>query len=239
MASKLDEKSVIVALDFPSARQALEFSARLDAAACRVKVGKELFTREGPEIVAQLMKRGFGVFLDLKFHDIPNTVAQACRAVAAMGVWMLNVHALGGEEMLDQAKRAVADAPQRPLLVGVTLLTSLSQTDLDTFGWPVAPEAAVLRLAQLSKRAGLDGALCSAQEAPALRRALGDGFLLVAPGIRLDTSSSDDQKRVATPAEAVRNGVDYLVVGRPITRADDPGAVLQAILEQVEEARCA
>lgn len=239
MASKANNKPVIVALDFASGKEALACAEQLDPSACRVKVGKELFTREGPNIVTRLMDRGFEVFLDLKFHDIPNTVAQACRAAAAMGVWMLNIHAVGGEAMLQAARAAVGEEKKRPLLIGVTLLTSLTEADLKALGWPVAPEAAVLRLAQLARRAQLDGVVCSAHEAAALRKALGRDFLLVTPGIRPQSSAEDDQKRVATPAVAITNGADYLVIGRPITRAADPGAALEAILDEVEAAQCA
>jgi orotidine-5'-phosphate decarboxylase len=238
MVSKVNSKPVIVALDFPSGEEALACAGQLDPSACRVKVGNELFTREGPDIVARLMKRDFEVFLDLKFHDIPNTVAQACRAAAAMGVWMLNIHVMGGKAMLEAAKAALEAEKTAPLLIGVTLLTSLSEADLDALGWPVAPEAAVLRLAKMAKRAHLDGIVCSAQEAPALREALGSDFLLITPGIRPRSSAEDDQKRIAAPTVAINNGADYLVIGRPITRTADPASALAAILREIKTAQC-
>ncbi|HUO44827.1 MAG TPA: orotidine-5'-phosphate decarboxylase [Burkholderiales bacterium] len=220
---------VIVALDLaPDA--ALALAARLSPRACRLKVGKELFTAAGPALVEKLAARGFDVFLDLKFHDIPNTVAGACRAAAALGVWMLNVHALGGRAMLEAARDAVAAArDRRPLLVAVTVLTSLADDDLRAVGVAGPVPDAVVRLAGLAQASGLDGVVCSAQEAPLLRRQCGERFLLVTPGIRLPENARDDQRRVTTPAAAVAAGADYLVIGRPVTQAADPAAVLDII----------
>lgn len=229
------DRNVIVPLDFPDAQSALALAARLDPALCRVKVGKELFVAAGPPVVAALQERGFEVFLDLKFHDIPNTVAGACRAAARLGVWMLNVHASGGEAMMRAAREAVEAAPHRPLLVGVTLLTSLAEADLQRIGFAGGVEAAVERLARAARDSGLDGVVCSALEAPRLRRALGPAFRLVTPGIRLAGDARGDQARVATPAEAVRLGADYLVIGRPITQAKDPAAVLESIRASLAE----
>ncbi len=225
----MDSKPVIVALDFPDARAALAQAERLEPKLCRVKVGKELFVAAGPDVVARLQERGFEVFLDLKFHDIPNTVAGACRAAARLGVWMLNVHASGGEAMLRAAREAVEAASARPLLIGVTILTSLSDADLRRVGLGGTVAESVERLARLAGECGLDGVVCSALEAPRLRAAMGPGFKLVTPGVRLEGDARQDQSRVATPPEAARLGADYLVIGRPITQAKDPVAVLESI----------
>ena len=225
----MDNKRVIVPLDFPDAEAALALAARLDPALCRVKVGKELFTAAGPAVVARLHERGFEVFLDLKFHDIPNNVAGACRAAARLGVCMVKVHASGGEAMLRAARDAVAGAARPPLLIGVTVLTSLGAADLARVGFQGSPEENVLRLAGLAHACGLDGVVCSALEAPRLRAAFGPGFRLVTPGIRLEGAEAHDQSRVATPGEAVRLGADYLVIGRPIALAADPAATLESI----------
>jgi len=225
---------IYVALDFPDAASALALAARLDPAQCGVKVGKELFTAAGPDLVRSLVARGFRVFLDLKFHDIPNTVAGACAAATRLGVAMLNVHASGGRAMLQAARDAVdrtagATGRPAPLLIAVTVLTSLSDADVREAGFADDAPALVLRLAQLTRSCGLDGVVCSAQEAPALRQACGPGFKLVTPGIRLAGAAADDQVRIVTPQAAVAAGADYLVIGRPITQAPDPLAVLTAI----------
>jgi orotidine-5'-phosphate decarboxylase len=230
---------VIVALDFPDAAPALSLAGRLDPAACAVKVGKELFVVAGPDLVRSLVDRGFRVFLDLKFHDIPNTVAQACAAATRLGVWMLNVHAAGGTAMLEAARDAVGAAAREagrptPLLIAVTVLTSLRDADLTAIGLAGTTTEAALRLARLAREAGLDGVVCSAQEAAALRQACGSGFALVTPGIRPAGASTDDQARIITPEQAIANGSDYLVVGRPITRAADPLAALAAINASVQ-----
>jgi len=230
----LDSKRVIVPLDFPDAASALALAARLDPALCRVKVGKELFVAAGPSIVESLHRAGFEVFLDLKFHDIPNTVAGACRAAARLGVWMLNVHASGGETMMRAAREAVASFTKRPLVIGVTILTSLSTPELAPIGYTGTADEMVERLARLAQSAGLDGVVCSAQEGPRLRSACGPGFALVTPGIRLADSTKDDQSRVVTPVEAVRLGADYLVIGRPITQSQDPRATLAQIQQSLE-----
>lgn len=228
------EPRVIVALDFPDTASALDIAARLDPSACAVKVGKELFTAADAGLVRELVARGFRVFLDLKFHDIPHTVAQACAAAARLGVWMLNVHASGGPSMLTAARHAVDkvvrnEGTARPLLIAVTVLTSLSDDDLRAVGIQDSAEQQVLRLARLTQAAGLDGVVCSAQEALALRRACGPDFKLVTPGIRLKGANSDDQARVMTPEAAVEAGADYLVIGRPITAAADPLRTLRDI----------
>jgi orotidine-5'-phosphate decarboxylase len=201
-----------------------------------VKVGKELFTAAGPALVEQLATRGFGVFLDLKFHDIPNTVAAACRAAARLGVWMLNVHASGGRAMLAAARDAIPVGLDAPRLIAVTLLTSMEQSDLNELGISGTPDQVVLRLAALTNACGLDGVVCSAREAAAVRAQCGDGFALVTPGIRPADAASDDQQRIATPAGAIRAGATYLVIGRPITRAPDPLAALERLNAEVAAA---
>jgi len=220
---------IIVALDYPTAQEALALAGRLEPGSCRLKVGKELFTRAGPELVATLGKRGFDVFLDLKFHDIPNTVAAACHAAADLGVWMLNVHALGGARMLQAAREGVERSGRKPLLIAVTILTSMDASDLASVGLAGSPEDNVLRLAVLAETSGLDGVVCSSRETSALRARLADDFLLVTPGIRPAGSAADDQRRIMTPVEAVQSGSSYLVIGRPVTQADDPEGVLRTI----------
>jgi len=223
----VSDPKIIVALDFADASGALAMARQLSPQLCRLKVGKELFTSTGPALLEHLHRLGFEIFLDLKFHDIPNTVAQACKSAAALGVWMLNVHALGGRAMMTAAQQALAELPQRPRLIAVTVLTSMTQSDLFEVGIAGSPSEAALRLARLTAESGLDGVVCSAQEASVLRRECGAQFLLVTPGIRLEDSAADDQKRIATPAFALANGASYLVVGRPITRAADPLAALR------------
>ncbi|WP_101496883.1 orotidine-5'-phosphate decarboxylase [Thiopseudomonas denitrificans] len=221
---------VVVALDFPGFEQAMAMARQLNPQDCRVKVGKELFTRCGPQVVDALHQLGFEVFLDLKFHDIPNTTAMAVKAAAEMGVWMVNVHCSGGLKMM-AACREVLEQHQgsKPLLIGVTVLTSMEREDLAGIGLDVAPQEQVLRLAGLAEQAGLDGLVCSAQEAQALKQQWPAGQL-VTPGIRPAGSASDDQKRILTPARAMQAGSDYLVIGRPVTRADNPGQAVAAIL---------
>ena len=232
---------ILVALDFPDAAAALALAQRLDPADCGVKIGKELFTAAGPDLVRTLVSRGFRVFLDLKFHDIPTTSGQACAAATRLGVWMLNVHASGGAAMLQAARRAVDEAAAAshrtpPLLIGVTVLTSLAATDLAALGIASSPQEQVLRLARLAQSNGLDGVVCSPREAGMLREACGPSFKLVTPGIRPAGASPHDQARVATPEEAMRWGADWLVIGRPITGASDPAQALRAIRDSVEAA---
>lgn len=230
MQQNTHDPRVIVALDYANAADALKNVDRLAPALCRLKVGKELFTRSGPELVRELTGRGFEVFLDLKFHDIPNTVAQACRAAADLGVWMVNVHAQGGRKMMTAARAALAEyGEQRPLLIAVTILTSLGADDLAEVGLHGTPAENVLRLASLSRDCGLDGVVCSPLEAADLRRRLGNAFRLITPGVRPAGSAQDDQRRVLTPAQAIAAGANYLVIGRPITQAPDPIAALEAI----------
>ena len=228
----MNDPKIIVALDFPTAALALSLVDRLQPTRCRLKVGKELFTATGPELLEKLMQRGFEIFLDLKFHDIPNTTAQACKAAAALGVWMVNVHALGGRQMMEAAREAMAQSAQPPKLIAVTLLTSLAQEDLAELGISATPADMVLRLATLARDSGLDGVVCSAQEAALLRKHCGNEFCLVTPGIRPANASRDDQSRVMTPQAALQAGSSYLVIGRPITQAKDP---LQALLDINQE----
>jgi len=225
----MSDPRVIVALDFPDAGGALALAKRLDPAACRLKVGKELFTAAGPGLVEELRKSGFGVFLDLKFHDIPTTVAAACVAAARLGVWMINVHALGGSAMMKAAAEAFPTGASRPRIVAVTLLTSMGSREMGEVGLPGTPQEIVARLAELARSCGLDGVVCSAQEARELRHRCGADFLLVTPGIRPEGSGLDDQQRIATPRQALADGASYLVIGRPITRAPDPLVALREI----------
>jgi len=225
----MNDPRVAVALDYAQAQEARAFVGRVRPDLCRLKVGKELFVAAGPAFVSELVQAGFQVFLDLKFHDIPNTVAQACKAAASLGVWMLNVHASGGPRMLAAAREALEGLSERPRLIAVTVLTSMGGDELRAVGVDGTPEQQVLRLAALAKAAGLDGVVCSAREAPLLRRQIGDEFLLVTPGIRPAGSAAGDQTRILTPREAMAAGADYLVIGRPITQAPDPVAALVAI----------
>lgn len=218
------------------AKPALELVARIDPSMCRVKVGKELFVAAGPDLVRTLVNKGFGVFLDLKFHDIPNTVAAACRAGADLGVWMLNVHASGGLKMMQAAREAIDQSAHKPLLIGVTVLTSMDEAGLKETGVNATPAQQVQHLASLAQTSGLDGVVCSAQEAPMLRTALGGDFALVTPGIRPLGADVGDQSRIMTPARAIEAGADYLVIGRPITQAPDPLAALQAIQMEIHAA---
>lgn len=225
----MSNSRVIVSLDFPDAKQALDLCQKLEPESCKLKIGKELFTREGPALVDQLINSNFDIFLDLKYHDIPNTVASACRAAADLGVWMLNVHASGGRAMLEAAREAIDKSSNSPLLIAVTVLTSMSANDLSELDISGSVEDHVLLLANLARSSGVDGVVCSAREANRLSAELGKEFCLVTPGIRPVDSNSDDQKRVMTPVEAINAGSHYLVIGRPITRAGDPLAVLNVI----------
>ena len=229
----MHDPRIIVALDFPSAEDALLLVKKLNPDLCRLKVGKELFTAAGPQLIEKLMHQGFEVFLDLKFHDIPNTVASACKAAANLGVWMINVHALGGRKMLAAAREAISHPNTR--LIAVTLLTSMDQSDLTDIGLQGSPEQIVERLARLASDCGLDGVVCSALEASRLRQQLGNDFCLVTPGIRPADCQSDDQKRITTPRQGILNGSHYLVIGRPITQAKNPVSVCQQINSEIAE----
>lgn len=224
----MSDPKIIVALDYANAEAALTMADQIDPKRARVKVGKELFTRSGPQVVDALVKRGFDVFLDLKYHDIPNTVAKACAAAADLGVWMLNVHTLGGGAMMTAAREAVGNTDDRPILIGVTLLTSMDQQTFDQIGLQGTMTDTVIRLAKLAKASGLDGVVCSAQEATPLRDQVGQDFQLITPGIRPAGSDHGDQHRTMTPKQALAAGSHYLVIGRPITAAADP---MQALLD--------
>lgn len=225
----MSDPKIIVALDYQDAASALNLVRQLNPQMCRLKVGKELFTAAGPQLIDALHQRNFEVFLDLKFHDIPNTVAKACQAAANLGVWMVNVHASGGVEMMQAAREAVDKSQQKPLLIAVTVLTSMSELALQKVGIQTPLQQHVLHLATLSKEAGLDGVVCSAQEAALLKADLGKDFCLVTPGIRPKNAAKDDQTRIVTPQDALALGAHYLVIGRPITQAENPLQALEAI----------
>jgi orotidine-5'-phosphate decarboxylase len=225
----MKDPRVIVALDARGRQEAVQLAQHLKPELCRLKIGKELFTACGPAIVEDLMGRGFEIFLDLKFHDIPNTVAKACAAAARLGVWMLNVHAQGGRRMLAAAREAADQAARKPLLIAVTVLTSLQREDLAELGLMDEPQALALRLAELARDVGCDGVVCSAHEAAAMKRRFGRDFKLVTPGIRLPGDAAADQRRIMTPVEAIQAGADYVVIGRSITASDDPLGVLLTI----------
>ncbi len=229
----MQNKPIVVALDFDNGKQALELVERLDPQRCRLKVGKELFTSEGPQLVESLQKKNFDVFLDLKFHDIPNTTAKAVAAAANMGVWMVNVHASGGQRMMEAAAESLKGFKQKPILIAVTVLTSMEQQDLAGIGLDVTPQQQVERLAKLTQNSGLDGVVCSAQEAQSLKQLCGSGFQLITPGIRPSFAQQGDQRRVMTPEQAMKAGVDYMVIGRPITQAKDPIEALTLIEEEL------
>lgn len=223
---------IIVALDMESKR-ALELAKKLNPQECKVKVGSQLFTADGPIIIDKLNELGFDIFLDLKFHDIPNTVKKAVEVAIKMGVWMLNVHSLGGKEMLRAACEVVEKASIKPLLVGVTVLTSLNDKSLKEVGLGLNTEDQVLLLAELCQTEGLNGVVCSANELSVLRKHLEEDFLLVTPGIRSSGQETDDQKRISTASEAISNGADYIVIGREISNEIDPSEKIRQILETV------
>ncbi len=225
---------IIVALDYADEAQMLAFVDQIDPDLCRLKVGKELFTRFGPDMVRALSDRGFDIFLDLKYHDIPNTVARACEAAANLGVWMLNVHAFGGEAMMRAARDALG-RDDAPLLIAVTVLTSSGQAELDALGLAESPESMVKRLARMAHAAGMDGVVSSAQEASVIKQITDQAFVTVTPGIRPAGAAVQDQKRIMTPVEAVGQGADYLVIGRPVTLAEDPCKVLRTINSELAE----
>jgi len=231
------ENPIVVALDYADARQALAFVDQLEPGRCQLKVGKELFTRSGPSIVETLTNKGFKVFLDLKFHDIPNTTAQAVLAAADSGAWMVNVHASGGRPMMEESIKRLRDNGHDTLLIAVTVLTSMNEAELRETGVNATPAEQVLNLATLTEQAGLDGVVCSAQEAVMLRQALSKDFKLVTPGIRPSFAEKGDQQRIVTPGQALKDGSDYLVIGRPITRAENPMEALELIEKEIALAR--
>ncbi|MBA0922653.1 MAG: orotidine-5'-phosphate decarboxylase [Nitrosospira sp.] len=227
----MNDPRIIVALDFSTAKQALMLVDRLDRKLCRVKIGKELFTAAGPQLVEKLINKNFEVFLDLKFHDIPNTVANACKVASNLGVWMINVHALGGKKMLSAAREALPLGTTK--LVAVTLLTSLGNDDLSIIGLKEEPESLIQKLSNLARSCGLDGVVCSGLETAQLRQTMGKEFCLVTPGIRPVNFSANDQQRVTTPRQAIESGADYIVIGRPITQAADPLMVLWQVSDEI------
>ena len=232
----MNKSRLIISLDFSEANQALEFCKKIDPVSCKIKIGKELYTRAGPILIEKLRTLNYDIFLDLKYHDIPNTVANACRVATDLGVWMLNVHASGGSKMMEAAYESIiksGHSKNRPLLVAVTVLTSMSSDDFAELGLTNSIEDQVLLLSKMAKSAGLDGVVCSGIEANKLRHEFGKGFCLVTPGIRLDTLNNDDQERIMTPYEAIKAGSNYLVIGRPITRASNPVNVINAINESI------
>lgn len=230
----MNTKPLLIALDYNRGADALALAAQLSPGLCRLKIGKELYTREGRQLVEALQGIGYDIFLDLKYHDIPNTVASALRVAAEMGVWMVNVHASGGRKMLETAADALAHYRQPPLLIAVTVLTSLGDGELREIGINEPLAAHVARLTALAASSGLNGVVCSAHEAGAVKAAHGRGFLTVTPGIRPAGSSADDQTRTMTPAAALQAGSDYLVIGRPVTRAEKPAVALADIITSIK-----
>jgi orotidine-5'-phosphate decarboxylase len=228
-----ENNRIIIALDMDDQKQVLSFVKELNPAQCRLKIGKELFTSYGPKLVKKLQKQGFSIFLDLKFHDIPNTVYKAVRAACQLNVWMLTIHAAGGSEMMRAARRAVEESSHKPILVAVTVLTSLSGEDLHEQGIQRSTDEQVLRLASLAQQNGMDGVVCSAAEAASIRKLLSENFVLVTPGIRPTGDESQDQKRVVTPKDAISAGSNFLVIGRPITQARKPVEKLNKILDEI------
>ena len=225
------ENKIIIPLDLDY-KDALKLAKLLDPKICRMKIGNQLFTSSGPKVVKELHQLGFDVFLDLKFHDIPNTVHEAVKSAADLGVWMVNVHASGGKQMLEASKKALQQFSNPPLLIAVTVLTSLSQEFLSEIGLDNLDDQ-VFRLTRMAKESGLDGVVCSASDAESVKKEFGEEFLTVTPGIRPSGSSLDDQSRVSTPSEAIASGSDYLVIGRPITGSEDPKKALEEIYKEI------
>lgn len=230
----MTESKVIVALDYNDEKKALEFVDRVSSNLCRLKIGNELFTSAGPKFVAKLVDKGFKVFLDLKYHDIPNTVSRACEAAADLGVWLVDVHTSGGPVMMSAAAEALSKYRERPYLIGVTVLTSMDSSQLNSIGVTAEPKEQVIRLAKLAKESGLDGVVSSAQEVTLIKTNVAAPFICVTPGIRPAGASIGDQKRIMTPAEAIAAGSDYLVIGRPITQAEDPVKALVDINASIQ-----
>lgn len=236
MHSKVIEKRIIVALDYPDKSSVLSFADSVSPDLCRLKVGKEVFTHSGPELVRSLVDRGFDVFLDLKFHDIPTTVAKAVNAALDLGVWMLNVHALGGSRMMQAAREALEQQGGDSRLIAVTVLTSMQDSDLAELGLNMPAGELASKLAGLAMQCGLDGVVCSAREARGIAEQCGESFLRVTPGIRpVNLAVGDDQQRIMSPLQAVTGGSSYLVIGRPVTQSIDPVAALLAIKKEIGE----
>ena len=230
---KIYEPRVIVALDYKNEEDAMRFVELVDPSLCKLKVGKELFTHTGPNFVSNLIKKGFDVFLDLKFYDIPSTVSKAVAAADDMGVWMTDIHASGGSKMMEEARNTLDKNNSEMLIIAVTVLTSLSRSDLSEVGISFSPEQQVSKLASLAKKSGMDGVVASALEAAELRNSYGDDFILVTPGIRHNLVTINDQKRVMTPSQAIFSGSNYLVIGRPITQASNPVSALKLVNDEI------
>ena len=228
-----DSKKVLIALDYDDQQTALAFVKQLSPDTCRLKVGKEMFTYFGPSFVKELIDLGFDVFLDLKFHDIPNTTANAVAIAADLGVWMVNVHASGGRKMMEACANKLSHYQSPPLLIGVTVLTSMEARDLHDIGIKCSPLEHVNNLSRLAKSSGLDGVVCSAHEVASLKESLGNEFKLVTPGIRPSFAERGDQQRIMTPSDALKAGSDYLVVGRPITQAESPLDALTKVMQEI------
>ena len=222
---------IIIPLDMEYT-SAVSIADKLDPNICRLKVGNQLFTSSGPKIVKTLHDKGFEIFLDLKFHDIPNTVYESVKSAANLGVWMINVHASGGSKMLDASKKALEGFDKPPLLIGVTILTSISEEILTEIGFNNLDKQ-VMRLTKLAQRSGLDGVVCAASDASKVKQTCGESFLTVTPGIRPKDADLNDQSRTSTPKEAIANGSDFLVIGRPITGSEDPTNALENIYKEV------
>jgi orotidine-5'-phosphate decarboxylase len=231
------DSPIIVALDYDNEKDVMNLIQQLSPDLCKLKIGKELFTSTGPKLVEKLVVSGYQVFLDLKFHDIPNTTYKACKAAANLGVWMTNVHASGGQKMMEVAKQGVDDAGTNTLLIAVTTLTSMSQDDLYQIGIKEDINTHIINLAKLAHKSGLDGVVCSAHEARQIKANVNDNFLTICPGIRLNSNIQDDQTRIMTPSTAINNMADYLVIGRPITQADNPYQQLININSQIAASR--
>ncbi|MBN3859840.1 orotidine-5'-phosphate decarboxylase [Neisseriaceae bacterium PsAf] len=223
------DSPIIVALDFPSEEQAITFIRRLDPSLCKIKIGNELFTTTGRKFVESLVTQGFKIFLDLKYHDIPNTVQRACQVAANMGVWMVNVHTSGGRRMMEAAANGLANLAHKPSLIGVTILTSMDESDLHELGIHKSIDQEILYLASLAQNSGLDGVVCSTHEVKQIKKQLGQSFITVTPGIRLQDTNTHDQKRIMTPKEAIEVGTDYMVIGRSITQTKNPLEIIYDI----------
>ena len=228
----MDNSKIIVALDFESLKETEDFLKKVKGQNCRVKVGKELFTNEGPNVIKLIQQYGFEIFLDLKFHDIPNTVSRAIKASCNLGVWMVNVHASGGKQMLLAAREAVDSSSNKPILIAVTILTSYDNSSYQELGFKNNLLDQIAYLTTLSENSGMDGIVCSANDIPSIKPLVKEKFQFVTPGIRL-ANSNDDQKRVTTPEDAITQGSNYLVIGRPITSSEDPAALIEKINQKI------
>ena len=228
----MNDSKVIVALDFSSLIETEFFLKKIKGQNCRLKVGKELFTSEGPNIIKLIQRYGFEIFLDLKFHDIPNTVSSAIKASCNFGVWMVNIHASGGKQMMLAAREAVDSSSHKPLLIAVTILTSFDKSSYQELGFKNDLQEQIAYLAIMSEKSGMDGIVCSANDISSIKPLVEDKFQFITPGIRIE-NSNDDQKRVTTPENAISNGSNYIVIGRPVTLSDDPATIIQKINQRI------